>query len=141
MALSSDILRKVLDLGFYTEVLEQRAGNQAAPAIAHLRTRKIRTGADWAWEIACWLLMAIGIFTRQAMVLGSHVDFDMTRFSIRIFLASLVLALAVFAPFMKWLNKKSARRGLLKIALPFGFGFFAGSTTNGLAYAGKFFFT
>jgi Kef-type K+ transport system membrane component KefB len=74
-------------------------------------------------ELACWLLLTCGIFLRKALMLVdlNWVDASLTP---RAFLASAVIALAVFPPFMRWFNRSRPRPTLESLATAFAFGFF-----------------
>src|SRR5579864_2065414 len=75
------------------------------------------------WEAACRLLVTSGIFLRKALVLAdlSWAGGNLTPGA---FLASAVIALAVFPPFMKWFNQRRPSVSLEHFATAFAFGFF-----------------
>lgn len=75
------------------------------------------------WEFSCWLLMTAGIFLRKAMVVAD-LGWVHANLSFGAFLASAVIALAVFPPFMKWFNHRRPGSGLAHYATAFTFGFF-----------------
>lgn len=85
------------------------------------------------WAMSAWLLLACGIFFRRALVI-LDVCWNVTSLTPATFLASAVIALAVFPPFMLWFKKRRPRVNLEHFATPFAFGFFldlaAVSTTH-----------
>ena len=147
MAFSSSFLGKIFDLGFYTELLEKPPFDVMSTGtmmysyseLATMKPKKQKTSRDLAWEVGCWLLLALASFLLEATSLSNGLAFDIARVSPQVFLASTILALALFGPFMRWLNKQRTGRGLLKIALPLGFGFLAAIAAEGILYAGKLF--
>ena len=104
------------DLGFFPAAESSQLPLQLGkPRASHVR-RII-------WEVAVWLLVACGIFFRQAL---SVVDagWDVSRLSAGSFSASVVISLAVFPAVMRWINKRHQDPGIQHIAAPFAFGFF-----------------
>jgi hypothetical protein len=106
------IIRNLFDLGFYPDP-----------------TRSVYLGGElsWkhiAWDIVSWLSLSFGIFLRQGLVLAERLDWTLERLSWGVFLASVVVGLAVFRVFMKWFNRHRPKPGLVHIASPFAFGFF-----------------
>jgi ABC-type amino acid transport system permease subunit len=75
------------------------------------------------WEIAAWLLLAGGIFSRQGLDFPRLV-WKLSNVSSGALVASLVVALAVFPMMMRWLNRRRRRAGFEHITAPFAFGFF-----------------
>jgi hypothetical protein len=75
------------------------------------------------WATAAWFLLACGIFLRKALVI-LDVSWNASRLTPGTFLASGVIAFAVFPPFMLWFRKRRPKVGLEHFATPFAFGFF-----------------
>src|SRR6516225_9111519 len=66
---------------------------------------------------AAWLLLACGIFFRKAVVV-LDVSWNTSRLTLGTFLASLVIAFAVFPPFMLWFRRRRPKVGLEHFATP-----------------------
>ena len=125
----------VFDLGFRTAVMPELPQGAMGKVLATLRIQWIRTTEDLVWDVLCWLSLGVGVLSRQAVVISSGgLNFDLSRITRGSLIASGCIALAAFGPFMRWLNKKKTNRGLLHIALPYGFGFFA---VQGVQVAGR----
>jgi hypothetical protein len=75
------------------------------------------------WQIAAWLAVAAGIFSRQGLKLPDMV-WLLSNINIGTAIGSVVVGLAVFPMMMRWLNRRRRRAGLEHIAGPFAFGFF-----------------
>ncbi len=108
--------------------------------MAYLRIQWIRTSEDLVWDVFCWLLVCAGVLSRQAVVISfDGLNFEVSRITRGAIIAPACIALAVFGPFMRWLNKKRTQRGLLQVALLYGFGFFAVQTVQVASRLLKFF--
>ncbi len=130
--------KKVFDLGFYTYILPSPPPGAHTSTMAFLSAKQVKSAKDLAWDIVCWLILTGGIFSRQALVFGNNgIGFDGTRITLSAFFASLCVGLALFALFMRWINRRKPQRGLLHVAVPYGFGFFAVTMVKGGTYAWK----
>jgi hypothetical protein len=116
-------VRKFFSLGFSPE-----AQPEARLMLGGGRTGRTR---QVAWEVAAWLLAACGIFLRQGLSLP-HLGWSIDRLTLGSFLASIVISLAVFPSFMRWVNRKRSKPGLAHVATPFAFGFFLDLTAISL---------
>ena len=83
------------------------------------------------WEVVAWLLVASGIFLRQGLSLP-QVAWNLDRLTPGSFLASVVISLAFFPSFMRWMNRKRPQPGVAHVATPFAFGFFLDLTALAL---------
>jgi hypothetical protein len=75
------------------------------------------------WQVISWVLLASGIFLRQALdipVLVWHPQ----NLTLGAFAASVVISFALFPVSMRQLNKFRPEPGVAQIAAPFAFGFF-----------------
>lgn len=70
------------------------------------------------WELACWVLVVIGIIVRQMVANGSP------KMLLGAFAVSAVVGLAIQPGLMRWLNKITKEPGLQHVAVPFSLGFF-----------------
>lgn len=75
------------------------------------------------WQLASWIFVTCGIFLRKGLVI-TELGWMSDRLTFRAFLASAVIALATFRPFMRWFNKRRPSFGFEHFAASFGFGFF-----------------
>lgn len=110
--------KKFLNLGFYPRDIETELPLQLG--------KRPKTRSQWLkvrWQIAAWLLVAIGIFVRQGLQFPP-ITWDVTQLNVGTFLGSLIIALAVFPWFMRWINRKRPEPSLEHAAAPFAFGFF-----------------
>ena len=89
-----------------------------ATLMAFLRSRKNPT----YWQVACWILLAVGILARQ--LFSQNHRLDLSGFSVSLALSSAVVSFAVLPLLMRWLNRASPGPNLLQLALPFSLGFF-----------------
>jgi hypothetical protein len=129
-------IRSLFDLGFY-----HLAPGQYEPGTLWTLPVKVKTVRDRAWELVSWLLLAIGIYFGQAIALDSQgIRFIPGHMAFMSFVASLVVAFAFFAVFMRWVNKQKPQRGISQIASPFAFGFFTVSTIGNVPHAIKLLF-
>lgn len=74
------------------------------------------------WQLASWIFVTCGIFLRKGLVI-TELSWMSDRLTLKAFLASSVIALAIFRPFMRWFNKRRPRFGFEHFAASFGFGF------------------
>ena len=109
------MLSRMFDLGFFPE--PQEKDRPLWLGRRRLNTRQI------VWDVISWFLVALGIFLRHAL--------DLATLAIRSgdlhlgsALASLIVALAVFPVFMRWLNTRRPQPGFPQVATAFSFGFF-----------------
>jgi hypothetical protein len=114
------MLRQLFDLGFYPQPPDPER-----PTLGHERPKlgKSLALARVAWDIACWILLALGIFLRQGLEF-QPLSWRVERLTVGSFAASVVISLAVFPMLMRSLNRRRPRAGLLHVAVPFAFGFF-----------------
>ncbi len=112
---SGQVFRDYFNLGFSPTQLEEVP--LALGGNGRERATKI------LWEVAAWLLVALGIFLRKALTLPG-LGWDVSRFSLPAFLASCAISLAVFPPFMRWVNRRRSKPSFVHVATPFAFGFF-----------------
>lgn len=70
------------------------------------------------WQLACWMLVVVGIAVRPVVVAASGLPTPGQL------LVSVALGLAVLPGLMRWLNRVSPRPGLQHVAVPFSLGFF-----------------
>jgi len=85
--------------------------------------KKSFTFAQIAWDVICWILLALGMFLRQGLQIRD-LSWQVERLTASSFAASLVISFALFPMLMRRLNKRRPRPGLIHITLPFAFGFF-----------------
>jgi len=112
-------LRNYFSLGF-----ESKSVGQATPNLPLMLGKKRPSRRErLLWEIACWLLLTLGIFLRKAIVIAT-LGWVPGNFTVGALLASAVIALAVFPPFMKWFNHRRLGASLENFAAAFAFGFF-----------------
>lgn len=104
----------IFDLGFYPE------GSQTRPILGK---KKSLTTTQIAWDIACWILLALGIFLRQGLQIQT-LSWRVQRLTVGSFAASLVISLALFPMLMRRLNRRRPRPDLVQLTVPFAFGFF-----------------
>lgn len=112
----TDRIQKFFSLGF---------ASQAQPADVPLMLGKGRRTQrlEILWEVSAWLSVSCGICLRKAIA-PSDLTWNGSRLTLGTFLASAVIALATFPPFMKWLNIRRPKVSLEHFATPFAFGFF-----------------
>jgi len=70
------------------------------------------------WQLACWMLVVVGIAVRPVVVSASGLPTPGQL------LVSVAVGLAVLPGLMRWLNRVSPRPGLQHVAVPFSLGFF-----------------
>lgn len=99
-----------------------------------LQMMNFKKKTDWKRDICCWLLLTLGLYFGQAISINNGFSFVTGRMRTGALLISMGLALALFGPFMRWISKKRKVPGLLKIALPFGFGV-SGAAVSGKIYS------
>ena len=75
-----------------------------------------------SWAFAAWLSLGCGIFLRQGLQLDS-MSWQLQKLNYGAVAASLVIALAVFPPAMRWLNSKRRRPGVELLLAAFSVGF------------------
>jgi hypothetical protein len=107
------VLSGIFDLGFYPEPREKLL----------LGKKKSLTFAQIAWDVTCWILLALGIFLRQGLQI-QDLSWRVERLTAGSFAASLVISFALFSMLMRRFNKRRPRPGLLHVTVPFAFGFF-----------------
>jgi len=95
-------------------------GGMANGTAPYLGRWKITSG--WTWDLYGWFAMASGIFLRSALNLP-NLDWRVDALTWRSFLAAVVVSLAAFGPFMRWLNRRHRLSGLQMLSAPFTFGF------------------
>lgn len=118
------ILRYIFDLGFSSSEVEVGAPPLEGGAAGSSRIYMGRRGAlrCVTWDLYSWLALASGIFLRSGIQLPSLV-WKVDALTWQSFLAALVVSLAAFGWFMRWLNKGGKRSGLQLFSAPFAFGF------------------
>jgi hypothetical protein len=115
----TDKLGNYFSLGF-----ESKSVGTPAPNVPLMLGKKHPSRREeLLWEIACWLLLTLGVFLRKAIVIAT-LGWDRGNLTLGAFLASAVIALAVFPPFMKWFNHRRPGASLGNFATAFAFGFF-----------------
>jgi hypothetical protein len=114
------LVTDIFDLGFYPVPSSTR---ERLPL-----GRKSLTFAQMAWDVTCWILLALGIFLRQGLQL-QNLTWRVERLTVGSFAASLVISFALFPMLMRRLNRWQPRPGLLQAATPFAFGFFLNLAT------------
>ncbi len=70
------------------------------------------------WELACWILVVLGIVVRP-LVASQSVSLGLGAL-----FTSAAIGVAVLPSLMRWLNRVSRRPGLQHVAVPFSLGFF-----------------
>lgn len=70
------------------------------------------------WQLACWVLVVVGIAVRPVVVSASGLPTPGQL------LVSIAVGLAVLPGLMRWLNRVSPKPGLQHVAVPFSLGFF-----------------
>ncbi|MCL4809262.1 MAG: hypothetical protein KJ062_15970 [Thermoanaerobaculia bacterium] len=70
------------------------------------------------WQLACWMLVVVGIAVRPVVVSASGLPTPGQL------LVSIAVGLAVLPGLMRWLNRVSPKPGLQHVAVPFSLGFF-----------------
>jgi hypothetical protein len=119
------VFRQILDLEFLpnpeAQGLEAAAGGLKPLNLGRQRKKLSRTQVFW--DLGSWLLVSLGIFARQALVLPD-MTWSLTRLHAGSLIGSAAVALAVFRFFMRWLNRRRSQPGFEHIASSFGFGFF-----------------
>jgi len=111
----SQLFVGIFDLGFYPTASQM----EGRPTLG---TNNL-TFAQFAWDITCWILLALGIFLRQGLEIQS-LSWRAEHLSAGSFTASLVISFALFPMLMRRLNRRRPRPGLLHVTIPFAFGFF-----------------
>jgi len=107
------MLGGIFDLGFYPDPKEERL----------LLGKKSLTSAQIAWDVTCWILLALGIFLRQGLQI-QNLTWHVERLTTGSLAASFVISFAIFPILMRQVNRRRPRPGLLQVTIPFGFGFF-----------------
>ena len=105
-----------LDLGFMPASTEPDVPLMLGTKQPSRRQREI-------WQAASWMFVTCGIFLRKGLIV-TELTWMSDRLTVKAFLASAVIALAVFRPFMRWFNKYRPTFGFEHFAASFGFGFF-----------------
>jgi hypothetical protein len=101
-------MRYFLDLGFWPRRVE---------------LGQSLVGARGRWTLASYGLLTLGLFARQWTAFPA-VRLDLANFNVSVFLASVVIATAIFPPFMVWFNRKVEEPGWPQVLWAFSFGFF-----------------
>jgi hypothetical protein len=115
----SNKLRDYFSLGF-----ELKSAGEPAPNVPLMLGKKRPSRREEVlWEIACWLLLTLGVFFRKAIAIAT-LGWVQGNLTLGAFLASAVIALAVFPPFMKWFNRRRPGANLENFTTAFAFGFF-----------------
>jgi uncharacterized membrane protein YhaH (DUF805 family) len=70
------------------------------------------------WQLACWVLVVVGIVVRQLVAAQLGVP------SLSQVLVSIAVGVAVLPALMRWLNRVSPKPGVQHAAVPFSLGFF-----------------
>lgn len=117
--------RSPLDLGFYPGEVEL---GSALP-----RQRLY-------WTCASFLLLVAGIFFRQCMRLPPPppLSFSLENFQVGVAVGSLLLAFAMFGPFLRWFNRRKSEPSWEHVLWAFTFGFFCGSSIEGVVHLMRF---
>ncbi|HSR52933.1 MAG TPA: hypothetical protein VLV83_19090 [Acidobacteriota bacterium] len=76
------------------------------------------------WEVACWVLVGLGIASRQSISISPALAFDPAKITPSLLLVSALIGLAVFPALQRWLNRVKPIPGLAHVATPFSLGFF-----------------
>ncbi len=86
------------------------------------------------WTLASFLLLAAGIFLRQCIgsLKTGSLDFSISNFRWTVAIASSVVALAVFPPYMRWFNKHVREASWGQVLWAFSFGFFVDLASSAL---------
>jgi hypothetical protein len=115
------LIRGIFDLGFSEDPIRGKQLPQERPL--NLGQSKPLTWKQTLWDVLAWLLLSLGMFFRQGLVVPDFAWMP-DHLSLGAFLASVVLSLAIYPSFMRWFNRHRPRVGLEHVALPFSFGFF-----------------
>jgi hypothetical protein len=75
------------------------------------------------WQLVSWLFLTCGIFLRKGLAI-TDLSWVGNKLTLGAFLASAVIGLAIFRPFMRWITKSRPKFGFEHCAASFGFGFF-----------------
>ena len=104
------VVRYFLDMGFYPGEVE--LGRD-------LQRRRLTLA------ITSYALLCLGLFCRQCIDIRKEpLEFSFANLRWGIFIASLVVAVAIFAPFTSWFNKKFRDPSWEHVMWAFSFGFF-----------------
>jgi hypothetical protein len=108
--------RYFLDLGFY--------GDQVDLGVSGLQRRRIY------WSVSAYLLLVAGLLSQQAIDLNRRPLTLQMVFDWRAVFASAIVGVALFAPFMHWLNRRRRKPSWEHVLWAFSFGFFVNLSTN-----------
>jgi hypothetical protein len=111
------IARYYLDLGFYSGRIE------FGPSVM---TRRL------TWALASYLLLVAGLICQQAIDLSRRPLIFSLPYDWRVFVASAIVGVALFAPFTRWFTKRRPRPSWEHVLWAFSFGFFVNLSSNWL---------
>jgi hypothetical protein len=88
------------------------------------------------WTVTSFLLLASGIFFRQCIgsLKTGNLDFSLSNFRLTVAIASSVVALAVFPPYMRWFNRRVREASWGQVLWAFSFGFFVDLASSALVH-------
>jgi hypothetical protein len=108
-ATANRVVRYFLDLGFYPGEVELGTG---------LQRKRL------AWLITVYVLLFLGLSCRQWIDLKQEpVKFSVANLQLGVFVASAVVAIALFPPFTAWFNKRFRKPSWEQVMWAFSFGF------------------
>jgi RsiW-degrading membrane proteinase PrsW (M82 family) len=112
------IARYFLDLGFYPSEIE------------------FGTGLPWkrlAWSLAAYVLLFMGLLAQQIIdVTRPPFRLSVDKLDTSVFLASAVVAVALFSLFTHWFNSKREQPSWEHVIWAFSFGFFVHVASSSL---------
>ena len=104
-----------LDLDFYPDRVELGPHLQSVRAL---------------WTLSAYLLLSFGVFSKQCVrFTPPPAKFGWANVELQVLVASLVIGLALFPLWMKWLNKKRRKPNWEHVLWAFSFGFFIDLST------------
>jgi uncharacterized membrane protein YczE len=93
-------------------------------------------GTRLRWTLSAYGLLALGLFCQQLIDLRQiPITVKLENVHWGVFIASLVVAVALLPPFMRWLNKRHKNPSFIHVLWAFTVGFFVNLSTNIFASA------
>jgi len=106
-----------LNLGFYPGQLE-------------LGSRGLQRRRIW-WDVSAYALLVLGLIGKQCIDLTRvPLQFAVANLKSGAFVASLIVGVALFPPFMHWFNKRRVKPSWEHVLWAFSFGFFVNLSAN-----------
>jgi hypothetical protein len=110
------VVRYFTDLGFYPGQIEFGAG---------LVWRRL------IWSLSAYCLLLLGLLAQQSIDLSSRpIRLSTQNLQISVIVASAIVAVALFRPFMHWFNRKRQQPSWEHVLWAFSFGFFINLSSN-----------